>query len=181
MTPTSGCHARWLGMRGNGLTTAFHLLVPNAILSVALLSSLAAPVLAAGKIYYGSRAGMQVSVVSMSGLDTSMAIIRTKHTREDAFAFCRDYVGKVTPACIQEELGIRLNDQVTANCVTGVFTDFYGNRYRFAGPYRNKDSTAKYRLLSLPSGEEADGSSASGYPTNMGIFKALCPSRAPHE
>lgn len=50
---------------------------------------------AAGKIYYGSRAGMQVTVVSMNDLDTANAVIRTKHTREDATAFCRDYVGKV--------------------------------------------------------------------------------------
>lgn len=137
------------------------------------------PAAASGKIYYGSRAGMTVTVVSMSGLDTAQAVIRTKHTREDAIGFCRDYIGKVTPICIIQELAVPLNDRITANCPRGEFTDFQGNRYRFAGRSRNRDSTARYAILSLPSGEVADGSSASGYPTNIQIFKALCPSRAP--
>ncbi|GJD85760.1 hypothetical protein [Methylobacterium haplocladii] len=123
---------------------------------------------------------MTVTVTSMSGLDTAHALIRTKHTRQDAIGFCREYVGKVTPDCIRDELAVRLNDEITANCLRGEFVDFQGNRYRFAGLSRDKDSMAKYRLISLPSGEEADGSSASGYLTNMGIFKALCPSRAPY-
>ena len=63
-----------------------------------------------------------------------------------------------------------MNDVITANCTTGVFTNFWGERHRFAGPSRDKDSMAKYRLINLRTGEEADGSSASGYPTNMGIF-----------
>lgn len=62
----------------------------------AIIVMTCAPALAAGKIFYGSRAGMQVSVVSLSGLDTANAVIRTKHTRKDAIAFCRDYVQKVT-------------------------------------------------------------------------------------
>lgn len=49
-------------------------------------------VFASGKIGYGSRAGMTVTVVSMSGLDTANAVIRTKHTQEDAESFCREYV-----------------------------------------------------------------------------------------
>jgi hypothetical protein len=61
---------------------------------VLLLLTSATPAIASGTIYYGSRAGMQVSVISVEGLNTSRAIIRTKHTREDATAFCRDYVGR---------------------------------------------------------------------------------------
>ena len=141
----------------------------------------AEPAMASGKIFYGSRAGMTVTVVSMSGLDTAQAVIRTKHTRDDAVGFCREYVQKVTPDCIREESAVRLNDEITANCPRGEFTDFRGNRYRVVGPSRDKDSMTKYVLKSLPSGEIADGSSASGYPTNMQIFKALCPSRAPLE
>lgn len=56
---------------------------------------MALPASAAGKINYGSREGMQVSVISMSGLDTSNAVIKTHHTREDAIEFCREYVGEV--------------------------------------------------------------------------------------
>lgn len=137
---------------------------------------------AAGKIYYGSRAGMQVTVVSMTGLDTANAVIRTKHTREDATAFCRDYVGKVTRKCVDDEMATRLNDQITANCKTGVFTDFFGGRYRFAGKNKGAgDFGPKYRLIDMSTGEAADGSSASGYSTNMSIFKALCPMTAPDE
>lgn len=141
------------------------------------------PAIASGKIYYGSRAGMTVTVVSMEGLDTARAVIKTKHTREDAIGFCRDYVQKVTPSCIKEELSIRLNDEITANCRTGVFADFSGNRHRFEGKAKksNDDMMAKYVIRDLSSGEVADGSSASGYPTNMGIFKALCPRSAPYD
>ena len=57
---------------------------------------------ASGKIYYGSRAGMTVTVVSVQGLNTTHAVIRTTHTREDALGFCRDYVQKITPSCIEE-------------------------------------------------------------------------------
>lgn len=150
-----------------------------ACASAAWIAASSGPGMAAGKIFYGSRAGMQVTVVSMSGLDTARAVIRTKHTREDAIAFCRDYVQKVTPKCIKEELETRLNDEISADCVRGTFVDFYGNRYRFAGPNRNPDVDAKYRIISLPSGEVANGSSASGYPVNIDIFRTLCPSRAP--
>ena len=139
----------------------------------------APPAQAAGKIYYGSRAGMSVSVVSMEGLDTPRAIIRTQHTREDAIAFCRDYVQNVTEECIQSELEVPLNDIITANCKTGVFTDFVGDKYQFRGKNTHADAMAAYILVNLTTGEVADGSSASGYPTNISIFKALCPRTAP--
>ncbi|WP_240535506.1 hypothetical protein [Rhizobium freirei] len=136
---------------------------------------------ASGTIYYGSRAGMEVTIVSMSGLDTSHAEIRTKHTRENAVAFCREYVQKITPDCIKQELATPLNDLIQANCKTGVFTDFAGDRHQFQGRNPAAGSTAKYRLVDLQTNEAADGSSASGYPTNMGIFRALCPRTAPQD
>ena len=92
---------------------------------------------ASGKIYYGSRAGMTVTVISMEGLDTAHAVIRTKHTREDAIGFCRDYVGKITSLCTREELAVPLNDVISANCLQGEFTDFGGNRYRYEGKAKN--------------------------------------------
>ena len=149
-----------------------------AVFAAAAIAA-SAPAAASGTIGYGSRAGMEVDVVAMSGIDSPHAIIRTKHTRQNAIAFCRDYIGKVTPDCIRQELAVRLNDQVTANCPRGEFTDFQNSRYRFTGPSRDKNSMAKYAVISLPSGEVADGSMASGYPVNITIFKALCPSRAP--
>lgn len=152
--------------------------VRTAALTVFAIAT-AVPAIASGTIGYGSRAGMEVDVVAMSGIDTDHSIIRTKHTRQNAIAFCREYVGKVTADCIRQELAVPLNDQVTANCTRGEFTDFQGGRYRFAGPSRDKNSMAKYTVISLPSGEIADGSMASGYPVNIMIFRALCPTRAP--
>ena len=95
----------------------------------------AASVIAAGKIYYGSRAGMTVAVKSMSDLDTSHAVILTEHTRDDAMAFCRDYERQepVTETCIRQELSVRINDSIKADCPKGVFTGFYGEKYQFRG------------------------------------------------
>ena len=146
-----------------------------------VLMLVATPVCAAGTIGYGSRAGMEVDVVSMSGLDSDHAVIHTHHSRSNAIAFCRDYVQKVTPGCIRDELATRLNDDIIANCKTGEFVDFRGHRYRFSGPSKDKDAIAKYRITDLETGEDADGSEASGYPTNAGIFGALCPRHAPED
>ena len=130
----------------------------------------AASVIAAGKIYYGSRAGMTVAVKSMSDLDTSHAVILTEHTRDDAMAFCRDYERQepVTETCIRQELSVRMNDSIKADCPKGVFTGFYGEKYQFRGKNpRSKESGATYMLMNLRTREIADGSSASGYDVNM--------------
>jgi hypothetical protein len=148
-------------------------------LTIALIMLVSGPALAAGTVGYGSRAGMEVDVVSMSGLDTSHAVIRTKHTRANATSFCREYVGKVTTQCIKEELAVPLNDSITADCKAGLFTDFQGNKYHLVGANPDKDSMAKYNLVDLATNEVADGSEASSYPTNMQIFHALCPRTAP--
>lgn len=148
------------------------------------------PAHAAGKLHYGSRVGMSVTVVLMQGLNTSYAIIRTKHTREDAEELCREYE-RLTPkddrwnACIQSALATRMNDQVVANCKTGVFTNFYGGRRLYLG--RNGkgaevDGTKPPSLLKdLDSGRLLGDYSASGYSTDLQIFGALCPKSAPVE
>jgi hypothetical protein len=73
-----------------------------------------------------------------------------------------------------------MNDYIAANCSTGVFVDFFGNEYRFQG-YRkgSNEDFAKYAIRDLSTRQVEDGSSASGYPTDLGIFHALCPIRAP--
>jgi len=126
---------------------------------------------------------MEVSGISAEGLDTSRALIRTKHTRENAIAFCRDYALAVTEECIREELARPLNDVVTANCITGEFTNFYGERHRFLGlKIRSSDfDLAKYAIMNLATRKIADGSSSSGYPVNIEIFRVLCPARAPSD
>jgi hypothetical protein len=88
---------------------------------------------------------------------------------------------KSTDECVNRELAIPMNDYIAANCSTGMFVDFFGNRYRFEG--RRKGSSeadfSKYAIRDLSDGEIEDGSSASGYPTNLGIFHALCLLRTP--
>jgi len=148
------------------------------ILGIGLAASGA---MADGTIYYGSRVGMEVDVVSMTGLNTSNAVIQTKHTPKNAARFCREYAKDKSKSCIESTLATRLNNEVTGNCKTGEFTDFYGHRYRMEGRNTDPDSVAKFRLVDLATNEVADGSSASGYPTSMQIFAALCPATAPRE
>jgi hypothetical protein len=139
------------------------------------------PAFASGKIYYGSRAGMTVSVLSVAGLNSSHAVIRTKHAHEDAVAFCRDYVQNVSDDCINQELARPVNDLVEGNCSTGEFVDFFGSRHRFEGPIKKQTELqmAEYAIRDIATGKIEDGSSGSGYPVNLGILHALCPSVAP--
>lgn len=147
----------------------------RAILTI-VLAAFALPVLASGKIGYGSRAGMQVTVVSMSGLNTAHAVIRTRHTREDAVAFCRYYVRKITEPCIRGELTTPLNDLITANCSTGYFTDFFGTSHQFMGRMqKTQEFEPDFKIVDLDTGTVEDGSGASYYLVNLEIFRALCP------
>ena len=152
------------------------------LLLLALSSLWATSVFASGTINYGSRAGMQVTVVSEAGLDTSHAVIQTRHTREDATVFCRDYVNEnpVTEKCIRDELAVRLNDAIYADCARGIFTDFYGDRFQYRGKNHHPGEFGpKYILMDLRTHEIESGDSASGYPIDMEIFRALCPRTAP--
>lgn len=144
-----------------------------------LLACAPASALAAGKIHYGSRAGMTVTVVSTSGLNTGRATIRTRHTREDAIGFCRDYVGKVTRKCIRRELATPLKNEIRGNCAAGTFTNFFGEQHQYLSETKERQVQAKYAVKKIATGEIADGSSASGYSTNLAIFRALCPQKAP--
>lgn len=132
------------------------------------------------KVYYGSRAGMQVSVVSRSGIDTPRAVIQVELRREDAVAFCRDYVLKVTDECIQEELAIKLQSKFTGDCKTGRFTTITDQTYVFLG--RNTAMNAgtmgnDFVLIDADTNQPLDGSMASGYPVAIEQFKELCPAR----
>jgi hypothetical protein len=136
----------------------------------------------AGTIGYGSRIGMNVTIKSMTGLDTSHAVIHTAHTRDNAIEFCREYEleDPVTDKCINQELSVRLNDAIYADCPRGLFTDFGGDKFQFRGKNRTAGQFGpKYILMNLRTREIADGSSASGYDVNMEIFRALCPRTAP--
>ncbi|MBY3483340.1 lysozyme inhibitor LprI family protein [Rhizobium laguerreae] len=131
------------------------------------------------KVYYGTRAGMQVSVVSRSGIDTPRAVIQIEHRREDAVAFCRDYVLKVTDQCIQDELAVDLQNKFTGDCKTGRFTTITGQTYVFFG--RNTATDAgignDFVVIDPDTNEPLDGSMASGYPEAIDQFKELCPAK----
>jgi hypothetical protein len=133
--------------------------------------------LAAGTIGYGSRAGMEVTVVSMSGIGSQRAVITAKHTRANARKFCVEYEQNNSEQCIDRVLNeTRLSDQITGNCRTGVFTTFYGGRFRFAGKYRKvNEGSPTYRIIDLAGGSTLDGTSASGYAYDLEQFRALCP------
>lgn len=150
----------------------------GAILAILALGPMAAPAEAAGKIYYGPRQGQTVSIVSTRGLGTADAVIRVRHTRADAVAFCRDFVGRVTEACVREELATSLSDEVKGNCVTGVFTAVGGGRYQLIG--RNQGTAAPhFQVMDLDAGEALDDSTQSGYTVVLGVYDALCPGRLP--
>jgi hypothetical protein len=136
----------------------------------------------AENLYYGSRAGMEVTVVSKSDLGTIHAKIVTKHTRENAAVYCREYVGKVTPSCIASELQTSLSPTIQANCETGKFTTLDSERFQFAGVNpkfdpTDSDENPEYLIMKVGENEQLRGYEATGYGTALDQFKALCPNR----
>jgi len=147
--------------------------IPLIILTSILTSE---NVSASGYIYYGSRVGMEVTVTSVSGLDTNNARITVKHTRENARKFCIEYANDKSDTCIDNVLNeAHLNDEIYGNCKTGKFLTLSGETIIVAGRYKHPDEFGpKYRLILNE--HELDASSASGYSTFLGQYKALCPS-----
>lgn len=132
------------------------------------------------KIAYGTRAGMDMSVVSRHGIDTTKALIRVEQRREDAEAYCRDYIGTVTEACIQEGLATNIGSQLTANCKTGQLTTISGENLVFLGrnPSRDNEQFAnEFIMITADPNEPLDSSMASGYSVAIAQFQELCPRR----
>ncbi|MBR0757593.1 hypothetical protein JQ604_35895 [Bradyrhizobium jicamae] len=135
------------------------------------------------KLYYGSRTGMQVTIVKTSGINGPQAVIETKHTRADATAYCRDYAHDLTAKCIDDTMHLDLRNEVRGDCTTGRFTNLYGEEFQFLGKAkaRKANVSANYVIKYLKDGTIADGSSASSYAEHMEIFRKLCPAKAPSE
>ncbi len=89
------------------------------ILAALCLCAASATIAHGETLGYGSRAGREVTVVSKSNIGTSHATINVKHTKANAVAYCRDYVGKVTPRCVSDELKVPLAASISANCKPG--------------------------------------------------------------
>lgn len=158
--------------------------IRNQFASIAHGIALVAAVTASGSslaaedhsIYYGSRAGMHLTTVSKSGIGTAKAVIIVKHTPKDAKAYCVEYEQDHSMACVKRTMKeVKVSDRVTANCKKGTWTDVYGQAFKFEGKARSSDLMADYVVRDLASGEVLDGSSASGYPTALGVFQELCP------
>ncbi|MDX8452584.1 hypothetical protein RFM98_07435 [Mesorhizobium sp. VK9D] len=127
-------------------------------------------------IFYGARVGMKVTIVKKSGIGTSHAVVLTKHTRQNAIEFCRDYVGKVTEDCIVSEMNTPLHLEITADCKSGKFINFYGANMLFQGR-SPEGSPTEYKITATDENVVLDGSGASGYGYTIDEFKLLCPNR----
>jgi hypothetical protein len=122
---------------------------------------------------------MLVSVLSRKGLDTSHAVISVEYRRDDAVAFCRDYVLNVTEKCIADELAVKLGSTLTADCKTGRFTTLFGQTYVFLGRSTGTNSMGnEFVIIDADANTPLDGSMASGYSVALGQFQALCPRRS---
>lgn len=136
------------------------------------------PALAAGQVGYGSRAGMNVTVVGVEGLGTENAIVHTKHTAANAKEFCQDYLLDESAECIGRTLReVRLNDRIVGNCRTGEFVMLSGDRIRFAGENRRalrRGEISLPRYVIIENRQMLEGNS---YATALEQFDAICPGR----
>ena len=153
--------------------------MPITILLAAVFCLAAAPAFASGKIFYGSRVGMQVTVRSVSGIGSSHAIIHVEHTPADAKTFCVEYSNDISQKCVRDTLRkTHLNDVLEGDCTSGRFVSLFGDHLRFIGENKHpQDGEPKYRIVD-DKGEALDGSGASGHGYNLEQFEALCPARA---
>ena len=154
----------------------------RALAAIIAAAAFVSAATAAEKIGYGSRVGMSLTIMSADGLDTDRAVIHAVHDRRDAVQFCREYERDKSARCPDKEVKAIPSFTYTANCETGVFVNPNG-RYRFVGPLKtpDEDMSRTYQVIDLSTGQDLDGSEASGYPLAMEVFKDLCPSKAPGE
>lgn len=163
----------------------------EAVLRTAITRSMALGILlaigafgaceAAGRIPYGTRTGMDVTVREMDGIDTDRAVIRIEHTRDNAREYCTDYAQDRSEACIDKALrDVKLGDTLKGNCRTGRFTTLNGQAIVFAGPNLDHDAvpnSPEYLLFGQDSRLPLSMTTGSGYFVDLEQFKALCPAR----
>ncbi|RWA81741.1 hypothetical protein [Mesorhizobium sp.] len=128
-------------------------------------------------IYYGSRAGMQLTTVSKEGIGTANAKIHVKHTPKDAKAFCVQYSLDYSMACVKQTMAlVKIDNYLTGNCVKRTWFDLSNEQFAFLGPANKSDEMiADYVIKRVKTGEILDGTTASGYWVELGIFQHLCP------
>ncbi|MGC0055773.1 hypothetical protein ACNSPG_22495 (plasmid) [Brucella pituitosa] len=153
-------------MRNNNLLV---LLAAGTLLSITTMAR-------SETIYYGSRAGMETTVIKKVGLGTANAKIFTKHTKKNAKAFCVEYEQDNSMACVNQTMNdVQIKEVITANCLDKTWTDFGISSYKIIAKNNSSEFMADYIVLNLQSSEILDGSMASGYPTAINLFMTMCP------
>lgn len=137
-----------------------------------------------GKFYYGKKAGMTVTILSKEGIGTANAVMRIKHTENDAKAVCVKYELDYSARCVRRAMATtKVKDRVTGNCVERTWTDTYGDRYSFHGSARQAPEMLEKMFLSEDdylirrAGDEdflADAG-VTFYAEVLDIFQSLCP------
>jgi len=133
-------------------------------------------------VFYGSRVGMYDDILSKEGINSTHAVIQAIRGHDGAVQLCRQYGKDYSKACIDKNSSGK-KETISADCHTGKFLDFSGNRFQFMGKNKHQadDNVTKYMIKYLKTGEILDGSGASGYGVEIGIFSSLCPAIAPYE
>lgn len=137
-------------------------------------------------IVFGSRQGMDLTVVSVRGLDTTHAAIDARQTERNAAEYCTGYVGEqtATAACIAErmkEVGPAVM-ALRADCRSGNF-EVYGDRRVFLGrnghPQAGRSAEQpEFFIKEAATGEILEDYMATGYFRNVAVFRTLCPGAA---
>ncbi|MDF1600877.1 hypothetical protein PZ895_14000 [Mesorhizobium sp. YIM 152430] len=128
------------------------------------------------ELYYGSRAGMTVTVVSKEGIGTSRAVVHVEHRPANAKQFCTQYLNDNSMACVRRTMAeVQVGDRLWGNCDEGTWTSLGGGRFVLLGAEEDPNSMADYRVRNIETGELLDGSSASGYHVALSSFQVLCP------
>ena len=129
---------------------------------------------------------IDATIVSMKGRDTAKAIIKVRHTREDAIHSCQASgtiaVQRVSEDCIRQELAKRVSDVATADCQRGEFTDYYGDRFRVSlnTSQAYPASLFKTNITNLATNRQFDRVTADSKAHQpMPFYRALCPAHAP--
>lgn len=137
-----------------------------------------------GKLYYGKKAGMTVTVVSKEGIGTANAVIRIKHTENDAKAVCVDYSRDYSARCVRRVMATtKVADRVTGNCVERTWTDTHGDRYSFHGSAKQAPemieqmhlSESDYLIRRAGDDNFLANYGVTFYAEALDIFQTLCP------
>ncbi|HXV31494.1 MAG TPA: hypothetical protein VD840_14285 [Sinorhizobium sp.] len=129
-----------------------------------------------GKLSYGTRAGQSLTIVSKEGIGTANAVIRLKHTPQDAKNFCVGYLLDYSTRCVQRWLAEKkFADRVTGDCVKRTWTDMYGNKYSFHGSAKQQPELIEQGRFSESDYLVRRNGEEDFFPFDTEIFQALCP------